>query len=214
MKKGKTLIVLGLLLIAAALGLIIYNFWDAHRAGKASEAVLSQLAPQVAQAVEGAPVYPASGSSFLPESGENAVEYPDFVLNPEMAPPTQEIDGNFYIGILSLPSLRRTLPIVAACSDENLKIAPCCYNGSPYLENFVIAGHNYFTHFSSLGAMRIGDSVTFTDLDGNVFAYEVAEVTTLPANAVEEMTAGDWALTLFTCTAGRTERITVRCKPK
>ena len=33
----------------------------------------------------------------------------------------------------------------------------------------------------------------------------------LPATAVEEMTAGDYDLTLFTCTANRTHRVTVRC---
>ena len=218
MKKGKILIVLGLLLVAAALGFILYHVWDAQRAGKAAKAVLEQLAPQVAQAVEDAPVY---SSAVLPEDFEDPeawwappVEYPDYVLNPKMELPAQEIDGNLYIGILSLPTLGQSFPIAATCSDADLRIAPCRYVGSPYLDNFVIAGRNYVTQFGSLDALRIGDGVTFTDLDGNIFEYEVMEVTTLPANAVEEMTAGDWALTLFTCTVSRADRITVRCRLK
>ena len=221
MKKGKILIVLGLLLVAAALGLTLYNVLDSQRAGKASASVLEQLAPQVEQAAQNAPVYLPADVTHLsepeidPVTGRaEPVEYPDFVLNPQMEPPAQQIDGNSYIGILSIPSLEQSFPILKECTDDNLRIAPCCYSGSPYLNDFVIAGHNYTTHFGSLGAVRIGDSVQFTDLDGNVFDYEVMEVTTLPANAVEEMTSGEWDLTLFTCTVSRADRITVRCKLK
>ncbi|MGN0969549.1 MAG: sortase, partial [Evtepia sp.] len=53
--------------------------------------------------------------------------------------------------------------------------------------------------------------VLFTDADGNQFRYTVAQVETLAKTAVEEMAAGDWDLTLFTCTLGGQTRVTVRC---
>ena len=49
-------------------------------------------------------------------------------------------------------------------------------------------------------------------MDGNVFSYEVMALETLAPTAVEEMTEGDWDLTLFTCTVGGTTRLAVRCE--
>lgn len=40
----------------------------------------------------------------------------------------------------------------------------------------------------------------------------VAEVEILKPTDVEQMIAGDWQLTLFTCTVGGTSRVTVRCR--
>ena len=51
----------------------------------------------------------------------------------------------------------------------------------------------------------------FTDVDGNVYNYEVAELETLQPAAVDEMKSGEWDLTLFTCTIGGQTRVTVRC---
>lgn len=47
--------------------------------------------------------------------------------------------------------------------------------------------------------MQEGDEVSFTDMDGNVFLYEVALVETLMPAAIEEMESGGWALTMFNC---------------
>ena len=51
----------------------------------------------------------------------------------------------------------------------------------------------------------------FRDLDGNVWTYTVAGTEIIDGNDVERMEAGDWDLTLFTCTYGGQERFTVRC---
>lgn len=47
--------------------------------------------------------------------------------------------------------------------------------------------------------------------DANVSTYAVVEVEVLDKTALEEMEAGDWALTLFTCTYGGQTRLTVGC---
>ena len=92
-----------------------------------------------------------------------------------------------------------------------MKISPCRYEGSIYLDNMVICGHNYSTHFGTLKELDAGDLVFFTDMDGNLFEYAVAETEILQPTAVEEMTSGNWDLTLFTCTVGGATRVTVRC---
>ena len=69
----------------------------------------------------------------------------------------------------------------------------------------------YFSHFGHLKDLSQGDEITFTDVDGNMFGYEVIELETLSPFAIEEMTGGNWDLTLFTCTVGGQYRVTARC---
>ena len=103
------------------------------------------------------------------------------------------------------------IPVTGEWSYDRLKIALCRYAGSAYLDNLAIMGHNYPAFFKNLGDLRPGDEIRFTDADGNVFSYTVADLEQLRASQVEDMITGDWDLTLFTCTPGGQLRIAVRC---
>lgn len=70
---------------------------------------------------------------------------------------------------------------------------------------------NYASHFGGLSKLSEGDGVIFTDMDGITTAYEVVAQDVLHPYAVEEMTSGDFDLTLFTCTYGGKSRVTVYC---
>ena len=203
-KRGKLCTALGLLLLLAALGLTAYNLWLDARASMSVDVVLERLTPTL-----------SSRQSELPalSSGEALEEafVPDYVLNPEMAMPEETIDGRNYIGVLDIPALGLSFPIISEWSYDALQIVPCRYSGSAYLDNLVIAGHNYRSHFASLPQLQPGDTVTFTDMDGNVFSYEVSSLETLSPYAVSDMTSGDWDLTLFTCTVGGQSRLAIRC---
>ena len=203
-KRGKLCTALGLLLLLAALGLTAYNLWLDARASMSVDVVLERLIPTL-----------SSRQSELPplSSGEALEEafVPDYVLNPEMAMPEENIDGRSYIGVLDIPALGLSFPIISEWSYDALQIAPCRYSGSAYLDNLVIAGHNYRSHFASLPQLQPGDTVTFTDMDGNVFSYEVSSLETLSPYAISDMTSGDWDLTLFTCTVGGQSRLAIRC---
>ena len=203
-KRGKLCTALGLLLLLAALGLTAYNLWLDARASMSVDVVLERLTPTL-----------SSRQSELPplSSGEALEEafVPDYVLNPEMAMPEENIDGRSYIGVLDIPALELSLPIISEWSYDALQIAPCRYSGSAYLDNLVIAGHNYRSHFASLPQLQPGDTVTFTDMDGNVFSYAVSSLETLSSYAISDMTSGDWDLTLFTCTVGGQSRLAIRC---
>ena len=76
----------------------------------------------------------------------------------------------------------------------------------------MIAAHNYRSHFGRLSALVQGDTVRFTDVDGNLFLYEVVVLEILEPDETEAMIAGVYDLSLFTCTAGGASRFTVRCK--
>lgn len=203
MSRWKKLTAIGLLLIAAALCITAYNLWDSYRAGLAADAALRQLA--IAEPV---PMPDAAE----PDEDPQEIEYPDYILNPEMDMPTQMINGNAYIGVLKFPTLNRELPVLSEWSYPLLKVAPCRYSGTAYMDNLVIAAHNYRKHFGPLSALHFGDSVSFTDMDGNEFLYEVQEVEVLQPTAIEEMTESPYDLTLFTCTLGGQSRLAVRCE--
>ena len=134
------------------------------------------------------------------------------MLNPDMPMPAVTVDGRQYIGVLTVPSLSLSLPVMSEWSYDNLKIAPCRYQGSAYKGDLIVAGHNYRKHFSPLKTLPIGAEIQFTDVDGNQFLYQVADLEVLDKMDVEEMETGDWDLTLFTCTYGGQTRFTVRCE--
>ena len=125
--------------------------------------------------------------------------------------PTSHVDGHDYIGCLTIPSLGLDLPIMSGWSYPKLRIAPCRFEGSLYLDDLVLMAHNYDRHFGRIKNLRSGDIITFTDMEGTTVEYEVIALEVLEPTAVEEMTAGEFDLTLFTCTYGGQSRVTVRC---
>lgn len=182
--------ILGAVLIFAALSLFLWNRQQDRQAGELAEEVLPRIEEQIEEN----------------NSGETASVDP---YSQEM--PETEIDGNSYIGYLSIPSLGLELPVMSEWSYPRLRTAPCRYSGSTKTGDLVIAAHNYSRHFGQIKNLKPGDEVSFTDLDGVVMDYRVAEVDTLNPTDVEEMTDSGYALTLFTCTYGGRSRVTVRC---
>ena len=195
----KICMVSGLLLIAAALCLFVYNKREAESAAQTAEQALQEIS-DVPHVLE------------QPQESEIHSIIPDYISDPTMEMPTVEVDGNFYIGILEIHALELSLPVISEWNDTRLKQAPCRYKGSVYLDNLIIAGHNYKKHFGGLKNLQIGDTITFTDMDEHCFSYTVTAVEELDGTAIEAMESGDWDLTLFTCTIGGKKRVTVRCK--
>ena len=126
------------------------------------------------------------------------------------------IDGNEYIGWISIPSISLELPVMAQWSEEGLKTAPGRYAGSLAEDNLVIAGHNYRRHFSPIKWLDPGTEVLFTDAEERVRYYEIEETEELLPDQVDAMitkTEKDtWNLTLFTCTTSGQARCAVRCR--
>ena len=139
----------------------------------------------------------------------NEEKQPEQFLPEEMA--TVKVDGYECIGILSVPVLDLELPVLTDWSYAKLKKAPCHYYGTYYEKDFVIAAHNYKSHFGRLSELQAGDPVVFTNVSGTVHYYEVALLETLPPEATQEMIASGFDLSLYTCTPGGANRITVRC---
>ncbi|MCH5197524.1 MAG: sortase [Oscillospiraceae bacterium] len=186
-KAGVALMLSGVLLVACALVLVEHNIYQDLSAGKLRNEILEEIESKIESIDE------------------------DYVFNPKMEMPTIEINGYLYVGTLSIPLLDLNLPVLDRWDDSRLKISPCRYMGSVYDNDMIIAAHNYRSHFGKLKDLKIGDEITFTDVDGNVFNYVVSETELLDKTAIEEMESGGWDITLFTCTPGGAARVTIRC---
>lgn len=203
-KRGSVWILTGLLLLAAALCLVMYNGMDSRQAGRKAQAAAAALEETMPPRVEAVTRQQAER--------DPAAELPDYILNPGMDMPSFEVEGWEYVGIVEIPALERKLPVISRWSYEALRVAPARYQGSVYRDDMILCAHNYRDHFGPIGSLAPGDSVTFTDVRGNVFRYEVTEIETLRPYQTEELASGQWDLTLFTCDLSAENRIVVRCR--
>ena len=191
---GVICVLLGVVLLLAALGLYGYNRWEDAQAGAEAQTVVQDLQEKVVEQTQSAASAPAIDTSSL---------------DPEL--PVVELDGYEYVGTVSIPAIGIDLPVMSEWSYPKLKISPCRQFGSSRTDDLVIAAHNYESHFGKLSSLTAGDSVTFTDMDGIVNEYVVNKVEVLDPHSVEEVEHSGYALVLYTCTYGGKTRIVVFC---
>lgn len=194
---GLVCIAAGLLLLGAAGLLFLRN----ERLELAAQAVNSEILPRLESAL-------LKAQENTEDSAENGVQKSLF---DGMQEPSIEIDGRRYLGILTIPSLQLQLPVLADCTEENLKLGPCRYDGTVADHNMIIAGHNYRRQLSPIKQLQPGAVISFLDVAGNETVYEVSERALIGGLETEEMYAGEWDLTVFTCSLGGKSRVTLRC---
>lgn len=124
--------------------------------------------------------------------------------------PTVRIHGYDYIGYITIPAIKLELPVMADWDYVRLKIAPCRHLGSYKSGDLIIAGHNFERHFGNIYKLGHGDLLILTTADGKLRTYLCTQVLIIEPTEIDRMQAGDWDLTLYTCTYGGRHRITVR----
>lgn len=179
----------GILLLTASYLLAFYNMWESNHAGKASEQILEELKERIEKQDSGSNIQNQEDTSVI-------------------------INREEYIGILHIPSLDLTLPIMKEWDYEKLKMAPCRYHGTIEENNIIIAGHNYQSHFSRIKKLKEGAELLFTDLENQTYRYKITDTEVIGEKDNRRILEGDWDLTLFTCTYGGEERFVVRCVRK
>jgi sortase A len=223
--KGKrrilsfALIVLGVLLLLLALGCFVSLRLHAAQAAEHADEALEMLkhqesceAPIVIPPSLEEPSYFDVSSEEEPEPSESEAEAsdqePEYVEHLEM--PVVSYEGNDYIGYLDIPALDLQLPVMSDWNYDKLNLSPCRYSGSFLNGDLIIMAHNYSQFFGKLKNLSPGDTVYFTDGDQETFPYVVTVVEQLDPDDLEALNAGDWDLSLFTCTVGGKKRVIVR----
>lgn len=124
------------------------------------------------------------------------------------------------IGLIEIPSINISYPILANSSEDLLKISVCRFSGPlpNRVGNLCIAGHNYRNSmmFSKLYKLNINDSIFITDLNNvrlEYIIYEKYKVNEDNLNCINN--TQDIQITLITCNEyNNSERIVVKAKVK
>lgn len=195
---AKICMILGTLFILSSLGLFAYNEYDSYLSDKRSLEALEELKAYM---------------DVLDGNAERS-SYSDSFMNESEEMPVVKIGEYNYIGYVSIPALDIELPVMEEWDYTRMKIAPCRYYGSYLEDNMVIAAHNSSAHFGKLKYLKNNAIIYFTDVNGNKYTYKVASMEILDPYDVSEMKDSGFDLTLFTCTYGGVQRVTVRCLKK
>lgn len=193
-------VVLGVICLMISLAFVVRNSYEAKNGETTSQELLQNVQANIVS---------AQPENTPAETVAESVQEP--VQRQMLTVPAGKYES---IGILSIPVLELELPVLTDWSYEKLKNAPCHYYGSYYESDFVIAAHNYPSHFGRLSQLQPGDLVIFTDVTGSMYCYEVVLLETLLPTATEEMISSGFGLSLYTCTPGGANRVTVRCRQK
>ena len=204
-KIGIVLLTAGAVLVIAALLLFSHNRAEDRRAGESAEETLRLVEAAMAERETNGETgtTPAAGT----ETGSGGLPAP-----PALDMPTVRSGAYDYIGYLDFPGYDLTMPVAATWSFPAMEISPCRHTGSVYNDNLVVAGHNYKTEFDVLFHLEAGDTVTFTDVDGNVFTYTVREFASVTPDDSDTVMNSGYALTMYTCNWDTSERVTVFCE--
>ncbi len=184
--RGKIFIALGFLMVFISTAIFMTFDYQEKKAGENAAVLLEELKIQQ--------------EKFFLETENSAGEMPQ-----------QTLRGYNLVGRINFSSVGVELPVLNEWSYELLKISPCRYSGSVEDGNLIILGHNYKSHFAPLKNCSVGDAVYFTDVNGIRHTYTVSETETLYKTELDKLTASDYDLTVFTCTASGQSRLVIRC---
>lgn len=168
------------------------------------------------QAEQTAQVYSQHVVSAFSESLLDAIQQEDTILTTlpatssdgqtEEVVATIDIDGQAYVGLLTIPKLSLQLPVAYDWSYALLNQTPCLFSGSFVQNNAILIAHNYTAHFGTLPNLSVGDELTFLTATGTLYTYAMTSQTTIDGNDLASLEAGDWDLTLVTCLYGNNTR--------
>ena len=202
-KQSVIFVTLGSLLLLLALLIVAHNEIDSHKAGQSSAKLLDGIQTAIEKEKD------KIKSNITNPSGTIAED--EVIETLDTTTPTISIEGYEYIGYISIPQLELKLPVMSDWDYSSLKLAPGCQFGSSKTDDLVIMAHNYKTHFGYLHTLKIGDEISFTDMDGIENRYALSKMDTLPADAVDAVQNSGHDLVLYTCTPSGTNRLVAFC---
>ena len=109
--------------------------------------------------------------------------------------PVLAIAGTNFAGILEMPKYGASVPVGAEWGAVSKY--PCRLSGSIYDRTMNIGGTSQKGQFDFYREISVGDGVFFTDMEGNRFSYEIADICYEKHADQAALQQNDAALTLF-----------------
>ena len=119
------------------------------------------------------------------------------------------IDGTDFVGILEIPSFGSVLPVGADWGRSSEY--PCRFDGSVYDKTIKIGATSQKGQYDFYREISVGDSVLFTDAEGNRYSYSVKDIRYEDNADKSTLESKDSALTLFIKNEYSFEYIVVFC---
>ena len=144
-------LVLGAALLLVGAVVLISWQWGIHSARENAADYVRQIRS----------LTPAPQGALLEERSENAMA----VLS---------IEGEDFVGLLEMPRYGSVLPVAAGWGDVSRY--PCRFEGSVYDGTLCIGATSQKGQYDFYREISVGDSVCFTDMEGNQFSYRVTDI--------------------------------------
>lgn len=176
-KQGKIIlqkicVLAGTLLLMAACAILFLWQWNIHASQQQTQDYVHTL------------------RSLIPEVQNVALE-----AKKDNSMPLLSLDGKDFIGILEMPLYKSTLPV---CADwGNPSQYPRCLSGSIYDRSIQIGATSQAGQYDFYRELSVGDSVFFTDMEGNRYALEISDLRYKKHADQTALQSCDAALTLF-----------------
>ena len=150
-RMQKICILVGVCLLVVAIGVLIFWQWSIHTSAEKAEYYVNTL------------------RTLMPEpQGAVPEERRDNTMS------TLSMDGIDFVGLLEIPRYGSVLPV---CADwGNPSKYPCRFSGSVYDRTMQIGGTSQKGQYDFYRDISVGDSVFFTDMEGNRFSYTVTDI--------------------------------------
>lgn len=123
--------------------------------------------------------------------------------------PVLSVEGTNFVGILEMPKFDSLLPVCADWGD--VEKYPCSFSGSVYDHTIQIGATSQKGQYDFYREISAGDTVFFTDMEGNRYAYSVTNIRVVNHADQSALRRDDGALTLFIKNVYGFEYIVVSC---
>lgn len=179
----------GIVLIAAALGFLLVRQYTIGENARKSAGYAETIRTLI----------PEPQAAMLEERQDNAM-------------PLLCIDGTDFAALLEFPAFNVAFPVGAAW--QGGAAYPCRYAGSIYDRSLVIGSTNARGQLDFVKELRVGDDLWLTDMVGDCYAYEIADIQYRAHADNETIYADTSALTVFVKNMYAFEYIMLRCEAK
>ena len=234
-KLYKINLFLSVFLLCMLCSLYIYAEYDRHKEEQLSKEILSNISLEqqkdnddkttIGKKENGALIIVSNSEEEMVDNGFEEIDLEGKSENEKMLLSGEytATNGNTYsiCGIVNIPKINVTYPIIAETSDALLKVSVCKFWGSEpnQVGNCCIVGHNYRNKrfFSKVPTLEYGDIIEITDLTNKTLQYEIYDIFTVSPedrSCTSQLTGGRKEITLITCTDDSSARVIVKAKEK
>lgn len=182
----KSCVLIGVCLFIVGIMILLLWQWNIHSAMKKSESYVRTICTLI----------PDSQGAVPEERRDNTM-------------PILSIDKTDFIGTLEMPQYKTVLPVCAKWG--KLTKYPCQFRGSIYDGTMQIGATTQKGQFDFYREISVGDTVLFTDVEGNSYTYSVTQLRYAKHADSNTLNREEASLTLFVKNVYAFEYLIISC---